>query len=99
MEVLDEWYRAIQKKLPAGTITRISPEFYIHDQSKVDLGRCTWTGNNVVPEFMNRITFTLLNDVGGRELSTFYNKHVVDHTNKNSHVFPYLVLVASLIYS
>ncbi|KAL3473240.1 hypothetical protein BJX99DRAFT_261550 [Aspergillus californicus] len=88
MEVLDEWYRAIQKKLPGDVVTRRSPEFYVHDPNKVDLGRCTWTHNKIVPEFMNHLTFTLLYDVGGRLLNTFYNGHVVDHTNGNSHVLP-----------
>jgi hypothetical protein len=85
MEVLDEWYRALQKKLPAGAITRKSPEFYVHDHSKVDLGRTT-AKDHQTPEFVNLVTFTLLYDVTGREYPTFYNKHVVDHISGNSYV-------------
>lgn len=83
MEVLDEWYRALQKKLPPGGITRKSPEFYVHDHKKVDLGRTTAKGNQT-PEFLNLVKFTLLSDVTGREYVTFYNKHVVDHISGNS---------------
>ncbi|KAB8231999.1 hypothetical protein BDV23DRAFT_163520 [Aspergillus alliaceus] len=79
LEVMDEWYRAMQKALPTGVITRQSPEFYVHDPSRVDLGRCTWTGHNIVPEFMNRMTFALLNNVDGPLYLPFYNGHVCDH--------------------
>lgn len=85
MEVLDEWYRTLQERLPAGAIGRQAPDFYLHDHSKVDLGRTTKVGKET-PEFDDRVKFTWLPRVDGRNYVTFYNKHVVDHISGNSYV-------------
>lgn len=78
MEIIDEWFRALQEKIGEENLIRISPEFYAHDKDKVDLGRSTWTANQV-PQFMNKMTFTLLSDVDGRIYNTFNNGQVTDH--------------------
>ena len=77
METVDEWFRALQARIGSENIIRVSPEFYAHNPSVVDLGRSTMTGHEV-PQFMNRMMFTLLHDVGGRIFNTFYNGGVVD---------------------
>ncbi|RJE24909.1 hypothetical protein PHISCL_02741 [Aspergillus sclerotialis] len=83
METIDEWFRALQERIGCEHIIRVSPEFYAHDPGKVDLGRSTFTGREV-PQFMNKMMFILLHDVGGRIFTTFSNNLVVDHTSGNT---------------
>ncbi|KAJ5922522.1 hypothetical protein N7516_010225 [Penicillium verrucosum] len=72
MEVLDEWYRTLQERLPAGAIGRPRKDY-----QSTKVGKET-------PEFDDRVKFTWLPRVDGRNYVTFYNKHVVDHISGNS---------------
>ncbi|KID93347.1 hypothetical protein MAJ_10701, partial [Metarhizium majus ARSEF 297] len=69
---LDQWFDEVKDKLPDNVIWRVSDEFYVYDERKFKLGRSTSQGHEA-PKFMNKLIFTLLDDNGGRNISTFIN--------------------------
>ncbi|KAB8231239.1 uncharacterized protein BDW43DRAFT_313313 [Aspergillus alliaceus] len=53
MEVLDEWYRTVQKRNPKAALTREAPEFYLHDDKEFKLMDST-KENKEAPEQNHR---------------------------------------------
>ena len=79
MEVIDEWFRALQERIGAANITRVSPEFYTYKAHKVDLRLSTCKAHEV-PEFVDRM---MIDEVSGDSVNTLSNGHVVSHVSGN----------------
>ncbi|KAF9886751.1 hypothetical protein FE257_011128 [Aspergillus nanangensis] len=77
------WYRQLHEVKPAAELNRESPEFYTFNSNNIDLGRCTYTGHDS-HEFMNKLIFTLLDDVGGRQWPPFINDEHVNRISGNT---------------
>jgi hypothetical protein len=69
---LDDWYKTVRTRVADNVLVRVSDDFYVFDRAKFDLGSCTKPGKEA-PNFMNKLIFQLMNDNGGRGISTFIN--------------------------
>ncbi|KAF1824261.1 uncharacterized protein K489DRAFT_408660 [Dissoconium aciculare CBS 342.82] len=69
---LDDWYKTVRTRVADNVLVRVSDDFYVFDRSKFDLGSSTKPGKEA-PNHMNKMIFQLMNDNGGRGISTFIN--------------------------
>jgi hypothetical protein len=81
-EVADEWWRAVSTTTVLKfkeSIYRVSPQFYIHDPNLANAASSLTTAG-VATQFLNKVFFLLLDDLGGRDLSIIPSpSNFVDH--------------------
>ncbi|KAG1895825.1 uncharacterized protein F5891DRAFT_650036 [Suillus fuscotomentosus] len=86
-EVADEWWRAVSTSAVTSFVTsvqRVDAQFYTHNilvANSVD----SLTTAGVATQFLGKVFFTLLNDLGGRGLSIIPQlEYFADHISGNS---------------
>lgn len=67
----------------SNSIRRINAQFYTHDVGQANAAD-SLTVNGVATQFMGKVFFTLLDDLGGRHLSVIPPHHSADHISGNS---------------
>lgn len=86
-EVADEWWRAVSTSSVvsfANSIRRVNAQFYLHDVNQANAANSLVTAG-VATEFLNKVIFLLMDDLGGRQLSVIPSPdHLVDHISGNS---------------
>ncbi|KAG1852425.1 hypothetical protein DFJ58DRAFT_914376 [Suillus subalutaceus] len=86
-EVADEWWRAVSTSSVASftnSIKRVNAQFYLHDVNQANVANSLVT-TGVATQFLNKVIFLLMDDLGGRQLSIIPSpSHFVDHVSENS---------------
>lgn len=95
--VADEWWRAVSTSTVTSftsSVQRISAQFYTHNVNLANAAD-SLTTTGVATQFIGKVFFTLLNDLGGRGLNIIPPPdHFADHISGNSFfirskVYPY----------
>ncbi|KAG2036187.1 hypothetical protein BDR03DRAFT_960415 [Suillus americanus] len=85
--VADEWWRAVSTTTVvkfSESIRRVNAQFYTHHTGQANAAD-SLTTNGVATQFLNKMFFTLIDDLGGRHLTTIPSPdHFVDHISGNS---------------
>jgi hypothetical protein len=85
--VADEWWRAVSTSSVVSftnSIRRVNAQFYTHDVNQANAAN-SLTTTGVATQFLGQVFFTLLNDLGGRDLSIIPSPdHFADHISGNS---------------
>ncbi|KAG2047816.1 hypothetical protein BDR06DRAFT_999980 [Suillus hirtellus] len=86
-EVADEWWRAVSTSAVTSFVTsvqRVNAQFYTHNVNVANAAN-SLTTTGVATQFLGKVFFTLLNDLGGRGLSIIPPlEHCADHISGNS---------------
>ncbi|KAG1775108.1 hypothetical protein EV702DRAFT_1269642 [Suillus placidus] len=84
--VADEWWHAVSTSAIvkfSDSIRRVNAQFYTHDVGQANAAD-SLTVNGVATQFLGKVFFTLLDDLGGRQLSIIPPLHFADHISENS---------------
>ncbi|KAG1852443.1 hypothetical protein DFJ58DRAFT_791039 [Suillus subalutaceus] len=85
--VADEWWRAVSTSSVVSftdSIQRVSAQFYTHNVNQANAAN-SLTTTGVATQFLGYVFFTLMNDLGGRDLSIIPPlDHFADHISGNS---------------
>ncbi|KAG2094869.1 uncharacterized protein F5147DRAFT_719443 [Suillus discolor] len=82
-EVADEWWRAVSTSAVTSFVTsvqRVNAQFYTHNVGVANAAD-SLTTTGVATQFLGKVFFTFLNDLGGRGLSII---PPLDHISRNS---------------
>ncbi|KAG2099300.1 uncharacterized protein F5147DRAFT_712640 [Suillus discolor] len=87
-EVADEWWRAVSTSAVTSFVTsvqRVNAQFYTHNVNVANSAD-SLTTTGVATQFLGKVFFTLLNDLGGRGLSIIprLDHESADHISGNS---------------
>ncbi|TFK52887.1 hypothetical protein OE88DRAFT_1733875 [Heliocybe sulcata] len=80
-ETADDWWRALCETRWARHVARITPEFYTHSVGEFNVSASVHKG--YLPQFQDRVFFTLLHDLGGRQMSPLPKQDITDHVSGN----------------
>ncbi|KAG1901070.1 uncharacterized protein F5891DRAFT_1187765 [Suillus fuscotomentosus] len=85
--VADEWWRAVSTSTVSSfvnSVQRVNAQFYTHNVNLANAAN-SLTTNGVATQFLGKVFFTLLNDLGGRGSSIIPPlDHFADHISGNS---------------
>ncbi|KIK46123.1 hypothetical protein CY34DRAFT_76726, partial [Suillus luteus UH-Slu-Lm8-n1] len=84
--VADEWWRAVSTSSVvkfSDSIQRVNAQFYTHDVGQANAAD-SLTVTGVATQFLGKVFFTLLDDLGGRQLSVIPSHHDAEAISGNS---------------